>query len=82
MRTSFVIFLSLLPFISAFFFPYPLTLALTLVAGFAFPPMALAAGIFIDLLYYAGGIPLGTLAGATAALVAYFVRQFVRTRIM
>lgn len=82
MRIPATIALGILPFVSALFFPYPLTLALMFAAGFVFPPLALAAGVFVDLLYYAGGWPQGLVAGATIALVAHLVRQFVRARIM
>jgi hypothetical protein len=74
--------IAILPFLSTFFFPYVFTFVLAFAAGLVFPPLALAAGILLDFLYYTGGWPKATLIGLTIALVAWFVRYFVRTRIM
>lgn len=68
-------------FISAIFFPWPLTAALALLAARAEPFTPLAVGIFADTLYYApssGGLPLFTLFGAAATLTALFLRGRLR----
>lgn len=77
-RTTFAV----APFLAAFFFPYQLTLALGFLAGLVFPPLALAAGILLDLLYYSGGWPFATTAGLFLAASAEAVRRCVLARIM
>lgn len=70
-------------FASTFFYPYPLTLALSFAASIVFPPSGLFVGMFSDFLYYtAPELPLATLIGAGVSLLGYVVRRFVKARIM
>jgi hypothetical protein len=71
--------------LSPFFFPYPLTLLLSLVASAFIPWIALVVGVMQDALFmipYEGRIPTATLLGAGASVVALVVRRFVKARIM
>lgn len=73
--------LTLASFVSAVFFPWPLTAVLALAAARAEPLVPLAAGIFADTLYYApssGGLPLFALGGAAATFGALFLRSRLR----
>jgi len=77
------IFFAIFPFVSLFFFPWPMTLITAFVAGIVFSPLALIAGVLVDVLYSPGeGLFIGTLWGAGLTVLAYGVRYFVRTRIM
>lgn len=77
------VFFAAFPFFSLLFFPWHITLVTALAAGFVFPPLALIAGILVDVLYYPGAsLPLGTLAGAFLCAFSYGVRRFIETRIM
>ncbi|HEY4489578.1 MAG TPA: hypothetical protein VJA87_03830 [Candidatus Paceibacterota bacterium] len=79
----FKIFFAIFPFVSLFFFPWPMTLVASFAAGIVFPPLALIVGVLVDVLYSPGeGLFVGTLWGAGLAALAYGVRYFVRTRIM
>ncbi len=72
-------------FFSPFFFPYPLTLLLSLIASAFVPWIAVVVGIMQDALFmipYEGRIPTATLLGAGASVVALVVRRFVKARIM
>lgn len=72
-----------LAFFSIFWLPWAVTLVCLFLAGLAFPPAALALGVFADLLYYPGhGIFMGTAWGLVIALISAAVRHFVKTRIM
>lgn len=71
--------------ISALIFPWPLTAALAVVGALADPLLPLAAGIFIDTLYFVpheGAVPFATLAGACVSAVAFFVRNRLTTSII
>lgn len=72
---------SALAFLAAFWFPWPLTAVLAFGASLLLPPVALAVGILVDLLY-AWRMPWGTILGAFGSLLAYLVRRFVKARIM
>lgn len=68
-------------FVSAIFFPWPLSAVLALFAARAEPLTPLAVGIFADTLYYApssGGLPLFSLGGALVTLAALFLRSRLR----
>ncbi|MDE2021908.1 MAG: hypothetical protein KGI71_03280, partial [Patescibacteria group bacterium] len=70
--------LVLLSFVSAIFFPWPLTVTFAFVSSLVEPLVPLAVGIFADTLYYtphAGVMPIFTLAGALATFGALFVRS-------
>lgn len=63
---------------SVVMFPWPLTVALALVAALFEPWTPLAIGLLSDTLYYApyaGRVPLGVLCGAVATMGAFFVRS-------
>lgn len=71
------------PFVSLFFFPWPVTLITAAASGLVFPPLAFFIGVLVDLLYLPGQtVPLGTLGGAVIALGTYIVRYVLKTRIM
>lgn len=77
--------LTLAPFLSAILFPWPLTVLLALAASFFEPLVPLAAGLFVDTLYYApqsGALPLSTFYGALATTLAFLVRARLKTGIM
>jgi hypothetical protein len=70
-------------FASAFLFPYPATLALSLAASAVFPPAGALVGLLSDALYLSmPGIPLATLLGCGASLSGLLVRRFAKARIM
>lgn len=69
-------------FLSALFFPWPLTAVLALLVSLSEPLVPLAAGIFVDTLYYTrfgSALPIFSLSGAAVALVAFFVRSRLKT---
>lgn len=69
---------TLLTFVSAIVFPWPLTAFLTLGMALYEPLLPLATGLFADTLYYTpqgGALPLYTIFGAVATIVAFFVRS-------
>ncbi len=69
-------------FISAVFFPWPYTVVIAVAAAVFEPLVPLAVGLFVDTLYYSPAtsmLPLFTLGGAVASLVAYIVRARLRT---
>ena len=74
--------LTLVPFVSAVFFPWPLTALLALVAALFEPLVPLAVGLFVDALYYTPGMeawPLFTLSGLAMSVIVVFVRSQLRT---
>jgi len=76
---------TLLTFVSVIFFPWPLTACLALGFASIEPLVPLAAGIFVDTLYYSaygGALPLFTLCGALATAGAFFVRSRLKTGII
>ena len=85
--TAALVFLSLL---APFFFPWPFALGLGVLAALFFPSVVIGTGALLDILYFDGtgglfghgGIPYFTIIGCVLAGVAYFVQQFVKTRIM
>ena len=73
----------ILTMLSALFFPWPCTLVLALSDAIFEPLLPLAAGIFLDTLYYAPpGIPFGTLVGCFLSLLAIFVRSKLKASII
>jgi len=73
----------LVAFLSLFWFPWAVSCAFMFLAGLVFPALALALGVFADILYYPGvGIPWGSVIGLALALASAFVRHLVKTRIM
>lgn len=72
-----------LSFLSPFFFPFVVTLMLSLVASFFIPLLSLVFGVLYDCLFYTSGtVPYGTLLGASGFVIMLFVRQFVEERII
>ncbi|HYD93614.1 MAG TPA: hypothetical protein VEB18_04160 [Candidatus Paceibacterota bacterium] len=74
-----------LALVSPLLFPYPVTLALSFAGALFVPIIGLLAGVFTDVLYYAphpGIYPLATIAGAGISLIAFFVRRFIKARII
>ena len=74
--------LPILTFISVVFFPWPLTALLAIVASVREPLMPLAAGLFVDTLYYApqaGTWPVFTFYGLGVSVIVVLVRRQLRT---
>lgn len=72
-------------FISAILFPWPLTVIFALAASVYEPLIPLAAGLFVDTLYYVpqdGAMPLFTLYGALATTAAFLMRDRLKTGII
>ena len=70
-------------FLSAVFFPWPMTFLLALISARYEPLVPLAAGIFMDILYYSPltqSIPVFTLGGAVITAVAYLLLNRLRMR--
>jgi hypothetical protein len=79
------IFIVLLAILAPYIFPWPYTLVLSIVASLFFPPTAIIVGALMDFLYYlphAGSVPIFTIFGVLISTMAYFVHQFLKTRIM
>jgi len=77
--------LTLLTFVSTVIFPWPLSVLLALAASLFEPLVPLAAGLFMDTLYYtpqAGTLPLYTLYGALATALAFLVRSRLKAGII
>lgn len=77
--------LTLFTFVSVIFFPWIFSVLLTLAVSFLEPLIPLAVGLFADTLYYSPSayvVPLYTLLGAAATLIALFVRSRLRTSSM
>ncbi len=69
-------------FISVVFFPWPVAVTLALGGALLVPLLPLAAGIFVDTLYYvphAGALPIFSLFGALVTILAFFVRSRLAT---
>lgn len=74
--------LAFVTLVSAAIFPWPLAAVITLASSALEPLLPLAAGLFADVLYYeprAGAFPLFTIGGAVATVLAYIVRNRLRT---
>ncbi len=70
--------LALLSCISVVLFPWPLTACLMLGMSLFEPFIPLVAGALFDVFYYVpygAALPLATLYGALASIVAFFVRS-------
>lgn len=73
----------ILTLLSALMFPWPLTAALALGTAIFEPWLPLAAGIFIDTVYYVPpGVPYFALIGLLVTLIAFFVRTRLKTSII
>lgn len=74
--------LTILPFVSALLFPWPLTALLALAASLTEPLVPLAVGLFADTLYYtpqANLLPWFSICGALVSAVALFVHSRLAT---
>lgn len=83
--SSIRVLLAALAALSPFFFPYPATVLLSFAASLFFPYLALGIGILTDALYLAPNaafFPVATGIGAVTSLLAFFVRRFIKARIM
>jgi hypothetical protein len=74
--------LTVCTFLSAIFFPWPLTALLALCAALFEPLVPFAAGLFVDTLYYSGGTPLFTLYGLLATIAAFVVQRRIKASII
>jgi hypothetical protein len=76
---------TILTFVSALFFPWPLTACFALAVSLAEPLVPLAAGLFVDTLYYlphAGTLPLFSIIGACVTTGVFFVRSRLKTSLL
>lgn len=71
-----------LALIAPFFFPWPLTALLTLIASYFFPPLSFLIGALMEFLYGVGGVPWAFIVGAFGSVFMYFVRKLIQARIM
>ena len=70
--------LTIVTFISAVVFPWPLTVFLALISSFVEPLVPLAVGIFLDTLYYVPQVsaaPMFTFYGSICTVFAFLVRS-------
>jgi hypothetical protein len=70
---------------SVFIFPWPFTVLLALLSAPFVPLLPLLAGLLTDMLFYvsqAGTLPLFTLCGFAATMLAFFVRGRLTTGTM
>lgn len=73
--------LAFLALASSALLPWPLAAFLALASSAVEPLLPLSAGLFIDVLYYeprAGALPLFTIGGAVATVLALIVRNRLR----
>lgn len=77
------ILLSVVALFTPFLFPWQLAALFTIFITLFVPIIAIPVGVLFDTLYYGSyGFPYFTIAGIVLAIAAYFVQQFVKTRIM
>lgn len=71
--------------LSPFLFPYPFTLLLSFIASLFVPFVAIAVGLITDAVYFVPHItrfPLATFMNVFIFIIAFFVRRFIKARIM
>lgn len=68
--------------VAPFLFPWPLTVLLSLAAGYFFPPVLLVIGALTELVYGSGSIPYVFLGSLVAFFMMAGVRRIVKARIM
>ena len=76
---------TLLTFLSAMFFPWPLTACIALGMALLEPWVPFAAGLFTDTLYYVphgGSLPLFTISLALVTGAVFFVRSRLKAGII
>lgn len=74
-----------LAFLSAIFFPWPLTVCIALGVALFEPLLPLAVGLFVDVLYFVPhgfSLPLFTLGGALVTVAALLVRSRLQAGII
>lgn len=77
--------ITLFALLSPFWFPYPYTLFLSLVASIFFVPAGFLVGLLTDVLYGSSvflALPTATLVGAGISLVGFVVHRFIEARII
>lgn len=69
--------------VGLFAFPWPYAAALVFAFALYVPPAAFVFGLLADALYYTSevGLPLATMYGACASVIAFFMNRFIRSRI-
>jgi hypothetical protein len=75
---------TILTFIFALWLPWQCAAVLAISVSLFEPLVPLAAGIFMDCLYYApgSGLPLFCIGGLTATILSYLVRSQLKTSII
>jgi hypothetical protein len=71
--------------LSPFFFPWKFSILIAFIVSLFIPFSGIATGLIADTLYYNPALsmlPWATIAALTAALIAYGVRSFAKTRII
>jgi hypothetical protein len=71
--------------LAPFFFPWPLAALGAFALALMEPVAGLALGIILDALYFVPGaarLPVCTACGLAGTVLAFFVRRFVKTRII
>jgi len=71
--------------LSSLFFPPLVVVLIVWCAALYVPPVALAAGLITDALYYvpeASAFPVATAVGFLGMLAAFFVRRLIEARVM
>ncbi len=77
--------LTIITFLSAILFPWPLTALLAVISSFFEPLVPFAVGLFADTLYAApgvGALPMFTLYGLALSIIAVLVRGQLWTGII
>ncbi len=75
----------ILTLFALFFVPALLSVLLIATSALVLPFSALALGVFADVLYFSphpGALPLWSIGGLCATILALLVHRFVKTRIM
>lgn len=84
-RVAFGIPLGVLAVLSPLLFPVYLAVLIVTLVSLLIPPIALVAGMLADALYYVPGhvfVPYASIAGLLASLIAVFVHDFIKARII
>ena len=69
--------------LAPFYFPWQAALLISIICALVIPPAAIITGALLDMLYYNGtGLPFFSIIGIFIAIIAFFVQQFIKTRIM
>lgn len=74
----------LIALVSVLFFPYSVSLLVTIIAALAVPLAGVAVGMLTDAIYFTphmGAFPKATVLGLLATIGAFLLRRFMRTRV-